>query len=79
MLSLSDNHRVNEFAELMKEKWAKGRAKYRNTTEEQFVGDPSQQLMEECVDLANYALEIYFRAQSLGNRMRIIESRIHLT
>ena len=75
MLNLSDVHRVQEFAERMQEKWEKGRAKYRNTPEDPFVGDPAQQLMEECVDLANYALEMYFRAQRLGNRIKILEKQ----
>jgi len=72
MITMSDKHRVLEFSELMIEKWEKGRAKYRNTPEEPFVGDPAQQLMDECVDLANYALEIYYRARSLGNRFSVI-------
>lgn len=76
MLSLSDSHRVSEFAELMEQKWAVGRAKYRNTPEDPFVGDPTEQLMDECVDMANYALEMYFKAKRLGDRMRIIEEKM---
>ena len=69
---LDDRNRVRQFAELMEGKWVEGRIKYRNTSEEPFVGDPTEQLMSECIDIANYALETYYQAESLRNRLRII-------
>jgi len=60
-----DISRTFKFAQLMCEKWQKGRGKHG------LVGkvDPLDEAMKECVDLANYAMETYYRIARLKLRL----------
>ena len=60
-----DQNRMFEFGKAMYRKWQKGRATY--GTEVKI--DPFAEAMDECLDLANYALEIYFRVRALREKL----------
>jgi len=60
-----DTERTGIFAAEMLKKWQKGRATYGT----EFKIDPLAEAMEECVDIANYALEMYFRIGALKEEL----------
>ena len=62
-----DKRRVSEFSQGMLERWIKGRKTYGPDTKI----DPFQEAYDECLDLANYVLEIYFRLRELERRLNL--------
>ncbi len=62
---INDQIRVDEFSKKMVEKWQKGRSQYGTA----FTLDPLEEAQGECVDLANYALETYFRIKVLREKL----------
>jgi len=59
-----DIDRVAEFSQAMAKKWSKGRTEYGV----EFKFDPMDEAMAECVDIANYSLELYFRLRKLKEK-----------
>jgi len=57
----SDIERLSEFTDGMLNKWKAGREEHGPTMKR----DPLEEAKLECLDLANYAMETYFRIKKL--------------
>jgi len=66
-----DKERVKEFSNEMLEKWWKGRREF--GTEVKI--DPLEEAMDECLDIANYAMEQYFRIKFLREKVSTLVQR----
>lgn len=62
----NDNQRIKTFSEAMHAKWQKGRKENGPVVKI----DPLEEAMSECVDLANYAMDTWFRIQKLRTQMQ---------
>ncbi len=56
-----DEKRITEFSLEMLKKWQKGRKEHGVVIKI----DPLEEAMKECVDIANYALETYYRIDQM--------------
>ena len=63
-----DKEMVSTFSEEMLKKWQKGR----ESRGEVFSTDPIEEAMQECLDLANYSMVIYFRLKVLKGKVEKI-------
>ncbi len=70
-----DRKRVEEFSEKMVLKWQRGRSEYGP----EMKLDPFEEAMDECIDLSNYSLEIYFRLKRLREKMERLEAVLEQT
>jgi hypothetical protein len=60
-----DRDRMFEFGKAMYRKWQKGRATYGT----EYKIDPLAEAMDECLDIANYSMETYFRIKKLKEKL----------
>lgn len=66
-----DRSRLNRFADAMFAKWQKGRQEY--GTEMRM--DPFAEAKNECVDLANYSMEIWDRLNKLEQKAKALQDK----
>jgi len=62
--SENDRERTLFFADLMVEKYVQGREKHGIKSETTSM-DPIEEAKKECIDLANYAMEVFYRLERL--------------
>lgn len=63
-----DRNRMLEFGKAMYRKWQRGRETYGVEVKI----DPLAEAMDECLDIANYALETYFRIKALKENIELV-------
>lgn len=63
--------RILKFAEGMDAKFSKGESEHGNTIRI----DPYDEAMDECLDLANYAMIAYWRIAKLKEKVSSLEGR----
>ena len=61
----ADSERVSSFATKMLNKWWKGRQEHGTVVRI----DPLEEALDECLDIANYAMEQYYRIETLRERL----------
>lgn len=61
----ADIERMSEFGDAMITKWRKGRKEHGTVVKI----DPLLESMNECVDLANYAMDTYFRIKRMRDKL----------
>ena len=61
----NDVKRVTKFSELMLSKWQRGREKHGVIVHI----DPLEEAQKECIDLANYAMDTWYRIQRLREKL----------
>jgi len=67
--------KIDTFSSAMKEKWSRGVGEHGEVV----VVDVFKEAEEECLDLANYAMIIYFRLKKLEERYNELERRVSKT
>ncbi len=60
-----DKKRLEEFSKAMLNKWWKGRQEHGVTVKI----DPLEEAMKETLDIANYAMDTYFRIKTLKEKL----------
>jgi len=63
---IGDFKMITDFASEMLKKWQKGRAEHGIVIRI----DPLEEAMKECLDLANYAMDSYYRIERLKEALR---------
>jgi hypothetical protein len=69
----SDRTRITEFSEAMFQKWQKGRSEHGVVVRI----NPWEEAMKEAVDMANYAMDVYYRIKRHKEQVESLMEKEH--